>query len=153
MASIRELNGKWKAEVCVLGHRRSKYHPTREAAERWASRTDRSIRLRDAEGREVMTSVLPKRYLDALKIAEYGSDEIIDGAIPAHASIGVYFLIRQGVIVYVGQTTDLLGRLARHRRLGREFDSYNFIPVDRGRLDEVESAYIAALMPQMNSKF
>lgn len=153
MASLRERNGKWLAEVHTLGRRAYKSHPTREAAERWAARTERSIRMRDAQARDTLTSVLPVRYLEALRIAEYSADEIIGGAIPAHASVGVYFLMLMGSIVYVGQTTDLLGRLARHRRLGREFDSYNFIPVERARLDEVESAYIAALMPRLNSKF
>ncbi|CAM0102771.1 hypothetical protein PODOV084v1_p0041 [Vibrio phage 340E47.2] len=62
----------------------------------------------------------------------------------------VYFLIRDSKIVYVGQTINLEVRLTTHRQ-SKDFDSYNFIEVESEHADFVESVYIHALRPELNS--
>lgn len=70
---------------------------------------------------------------------------------PVEDGCGVYFLIRASSITYVGKTTSLLQRLHKHHRSGRKFDSFSFIACSPEHLDELESIYIALLLPQENS--
>lgn len=58
-----------------------------------------------------------------------------------------------GAIRYIGKTTDLHLRLSKHRRDGRAFDSYNFLPCPDSELDRMERMYIEAFMPSENMKF
>jgi hypothetical protein len=62
---------------------------------------------------------------------------------------GIYFLIRGGVIVYVGQTIDLHSRLVAHTK-SKTFDSWAWKAYPPGRLNAMERAYIDALMPEEN---
>lgn len=64
---------------------------------------------------------------------------------------GVYFLCNNDRVMYVGQTTNLWGRIGSHLRdKRREFDSVFFLSVPQSRLDEVESAFIEILTPPQN---
>jgi hypothetical protein len=62
----------------------------------------------------------------------------------------VYFLIKGGCVVYVGQTVNLPSRIARHRETNKVFDRTLFLPVPQSNLDEVERALIATLDPMLN---
>lgn len=61
----------------------------------------------------------------------------------------VYFLISQGVIVYVGQTRSLAARIEAHR-IDKQFDRVLFMPVPRRQLDWVEASYIDRIRPKYN---
>jgi len=65
---------------------------------------------------------------------------------------GLYFLIRQGRVVYVGQSTsNILARIAQHT-FDKEFDSFTVIPAPHDAdLNEIEAAYIYQLEPHYNS--
>lgn len=71
-------------------------------------------------------------------------------AIPAPSFTGIYFLIQNGEIEYVGQSVDILHRISRHKREGKEFDSYAYLVCEKDRLNELEALYITALMPWLN---
>lgn len=62
---------------------------------------------------------------------------------------GIYFLIRDGRIIYVGQSRNLASRLATHAQ-SRVFDRWHAIPCEVERLNEVESAYIRLFLPDDN---
>jgi hypothetical protein len=62
----------------------------------------------------------------------------------------VYFLIRDGVVTYVGKTTNLLARLTKHRRMGKVFDSFTFIPCAESEMTQLEGDYIMAYWPAEN---
>lgn len=64
----------------------------------------------------------------------------------------VYFLIDRGQVVYVGQTTNLLQRIADHYAggEGKSFDEVYFVPVKIQELCQVEAAFIARLAPRLN---
>ena len=100
-----------------------------------------------------IASLLPTRQREAIGKANYSAAEILESAFPLDLLSGVYFLVRDQVICYVGQTTNILARLGRHKRDGRNFDSFAFIPCQPAQLDELESIYIAMLMPDGNAQF
>lgn len=150
MASIQQRGDTWRAQVRVMGKRSSKCFPTLEEAELWARRKERGLALRAEALPEALVSVLPKRVLSALRSVEFHADDVLHGAIPAMHSCGIYFLLRAGEIVYVGKTTDVFLRLSKHRRDGRVFDAYNFLPCSEDRLDELERLYIEAFLPAGN---
>lgn len=154
MAHIRQRNNAWKAEVQVGKARTAKSFKTKEAAEAWAA--DKEDRLRErrdmtaAMAERLLMSRLPRRVLEAASRIPYTHSEVVRNPIPAAVMSGVYFLISNGEVCYVGQSVDVLHRLARHRREGRVFDSFNVITCDREAMDELESLYISAFMPPNN---
>ncbi len=66
------------------------------------------------------------------------------------SSIGyVYFLCSESMVVYVGQTVDLVSRLRAHRS-SKEFDDVKYIEVRQDEALEIEGAFIRALRPPLN---
>jgi predicted GIY-YIG superfamily endonuclease len=154
MASITRSNDKWRAQIYVKGERKSKVFATEEAATEWAKAQE--IRL-TAKGdlRELITLGLgvpnfPRRIVEAMQEAPLSREEIVDGAIPISVVCGIYFLIRGEQIVYVGQSTNVLRRIARHIYDGKTFDSFTISPCAAADLDRLESVYITALYPEEN---
>ena len=66
-------------------------------------------------------------------------------------SCGVYFLVSKGVVVYVGQSTALYGRIQTYLdERKKEFDSVFVVNCKAERLDELENAYIRMFLPTYN---
>ena len=65
---------------------------------------------------------------------------------------GVYRLMREGETVYIGQSVDIMGRIASHMAKKRDFDqfAYALVDGDRETLNEVESALIIVERPPWN---
>lgn len=73
--------------------------------------------------------------------------------------VGIYFLLRGGVCVYVGQSVDVLTRIHNHVGdatfgvLGNEpklFDSVSYFRCSCEDLDRLEARFIASLKPEYN---
>lgn len=62
---------------------------------------------------------------------------------------GIYFLLRKGRVIYVGQARDVGRRVGVHA-VTKDFDAWAWVPVPFGSLDEMERAYIDALAPELN---
>lgn len=62
---------------------------------------------------------------------------------------GVYFLLREGSVVYVGQSENVLARIYRHRV---EYDAYAFLPFPIEALDRAEAHYARLLDPPDNGR-
>jgi hypothetical protein len=77
-------------------------------------------------------------------------EEIIKGAIPFTLASGVYFLVDNGEIVYVGQSVNVYSRISQH---GIKFDKFAFVPCPVNLLDRLESFYIHVLRPRSNGNF
>lgn len=76
--------------------------------------------------------------------------EIIALSKPADpACSGVYFLVRDGKVIYVGQSRKLAIRLETHARW-KVFDRLYWIPCEIDGLNALESAYIRAFWPIEN---
>jgi hypothetical protein len=160
MASIQEITRKtgrrWRVQTYVDGRRRSRMFRTQPLAEAWASQ----IEGRDCDMAELrrllqdqrIMPLLPLKFREAVERAKYSEREIIASRFWMDYDSGIYFLIRDDRIYYVGQTTCVLARILKHRRNGRKFDSFAFIPCLPEHLDELERVYITLLLPAENAK-
>ena len=64
---------------------------------------------------------------------------------------GVYFLIKKGEVVYVGQSKQFYSRLMQHvHDDDKEFDSYTFIVCDPEEVNALERNYIKRFKPRYN---
>lgn len=67
------------------------------------------------------------------------------------ARSGIYFLLHEGVVVYVGKAVDMRRRVGQHISEGTKiFDAVSYVPSPIGRLDELERRYIEKLVPKHN---
>lgn len=80
-------------------------------------------------------------------------DSIIKASIKIEKSlIGVYFLIKDNTIVYVGQTTKGLFRVNQHI-YDKDFDSYFFLECKLNELNSIETQYIIMFKPKYNKTY
>jgi hypothetical protein len=155
MASITKVKEKWRAQVYVLGQRDSKMFETEGAARAWA--VSREARLRKRSELSELLKVgegipnFPRRIVEAMHEAPLDYDEIVKGTIPTSIMCGIYFLVKNERIVYVGQSTNVLRRVARHIEDGKDFDSFSITPCPKPDLDRMEAVYITAFYPELNT--
>lgn len=70
---------------------------------------------------------------------------------PFRWSPGIYFLVKRGRVVYVGQSVSVLPRLVSHfHGKEKEFDRILFIQVPSEHLNKVEAAFIRHIDPEYN---
>lgn len=74
--------------------------------------------------------------------------EIVEAASKWENVCGVYFLVKGGKVVYVGQSVSVYSRIASHG--SKDFDSVAFVHCPREQLDLLESLYIHFLAPDQN---
>jgi hypothetical protein len=76
-------------------------------------------------------------------------EDIVRASLPWEKSSGVYFLIADREIVYVGQSVNVYSRIDEHAK-GKDFDRYAYVPCPIEMLDKLESLYIHCLRPRLN---
>jgi len=103
-------------------------------------------KLREAVKQEVNFGEAVRKLTSGVLLREH---EIVEHAVPMHTACGVYFLIEEKKIVYVGQSTNVFSRIFTHVQT-KKFDSYVYIPCERDMLDKLESLYIHFLSPPLN---
>jgi hypothetical protein len=91
----------------------------------------------------VSVALTNKTLLDGEQIAKL--------ALPWEKSSGVYFLVQDQEVVYVGQSVNVYSRIAQH--VDKKFDKYAFVPCEAELLDRLESLYIHTLKPRFNGNF
>lgn len=69
--------------------------------------------------------------------------------ISVQPKVGVYFLFDKGVLVYIGQSTDIHRRIQDHKQ-NKIFDSYGFVECDVRELDKKEKSLIKLYNPKYN---
>ncbi|MDF1551944.1 MAG: hypothetical protein P1P84_02725 [Deferrisomatales bacterium] len=77
---------------------------------------------------------------------------IINASSPKESIVGqsgVYFLIENDTIVYVGQSVNVAARIGQHAR-EKKFDRVSMLPCPHSRLDIVEGFYINFFNPKLN---
>lgn len=105
-----------------------------------------------AEERKVKAAAKasPKPTPKPLSIEMLTSEQILANAIPVHdAKAGIYFLIKAGVIVYVGKSVHVPSRVMSHLK-DKSFDAWFWTPCKKNHLDRLERTYIEALTPVLN---
>lgn len=66
----------------------------------------------------------------------------------------IYFLFQNGELVYIGQSTDLHGRIRQHKkRIGEQFDKVLYLEIDPIMMNEAEKTYIKHFRPPLNKVF
>jgi hypothetical protein len=154
MACISNVNGKWRAQIYVMGRRDSKMFKTESDARAWAAFQEDRLRKKSdlAELLKVGEGIpnFPRRIVEAMYAAPLTYDEIVNGTIPVSVVCGIYFLVRGERIVYVGQSTNALRRIMRHLDNGVAFDSFCINPCPKEDLDKMEAVYITAFYPEGN---
>lgn len=159
MAHIRPYRGKWRAEVQRHGIRTTKLVATEDEARLWAQHAEEAIDVqkRRYEPRESLVrngadlvTMVPKIVLEAARVVPHRQVDVLEAAVPTRLSSGIYFLLRAGEVVYVGQSVDVLHRISRHRREGRKFDAYAIMECERDQLDTLERQYIMLFVPRGN---
>lgn len=63
---------------------------------------------------------------------------------------GVYLLMLENRIVYVGTSEDMVARVLAHRSNGRPFDRAFYIPINGRDRHNLERILIAAIKPEQN---
>lgn len=78
--------------------------------------------------------------------------QILESAQPIWKSVtGVYLLIKDGKVVYVGQTGDIIARVSFHITEGvKQFDSFSYVECLQTELNNVEAHYIYEFCPTYN---
>lgn len=148
MASIQQLPRSFRAVIRHKDFYESRCFKTREEAETWAAITEEAYRR--AKGQEVW--VAPPQGLNLIP----GLPTLEDLRNTAVEPLGeaVYFLFQGDEVVYVGESKNVLARLAEHVRnngYGRNFDRYVVLPCLPGTRKRIESHYIALLRPTFNT--
>jgi hypothetical protein len=65
---------------------------------------------------------------------------------------GIYFLIKDGKIVYVGQSVNILERIKTHYYSLKEFNRFYYIECKKEELNKLEGEYIFKFFPIYNKK-
>lgn len=65
---------------------------------------------------------------------------------------GVYFLVKTGTIIYIGQSRCLFNRLSQHKA-HKDFDEVKFIRCEQSELNEKEMFFIKLLKPELNGEY
>lgn len=150
----KNKEGTWRIQLMVHGVRYGGTFGSEQEAREWAEKKAKTIArkeaLRTANASDVLLANVPKKLVHALASAPYTKEEILAAALPAKSMTGVYFLMLDGEVTYVGQSIDLLGRISRHKREGKEFDSFAYILCGKDDLNDMEAKYITILMPWLN---
>ena len=77
--------------------------------------------------------------------------DVLNMAIPVEAPVfGIYFLLENEQVVYVGKSKDCRARIQQHMN-DKSFDAYTISECDLGiDLDELEAVHIAHYLPRDN---
>jgi hypothetical protein len=90
--------------------------------------------------------VIEQRQYDGSTLT---AEQIVAAAVPFRATPGVYFLVAQGEVVYVGQSVNVYARVQGHAA-SKKFDSWFYVPAELAELNDLERLYIEALAPPLN---
>jgi hypothetical protein len=127
----------WHYDFQINGRR---FHgSTKTRTERDAEAVERTVRERAISGKE---PARPRR-----RIQRWIKRKDSDATTPL---IGVYLLMHEGKIVYVGSSLDMPQRVAGHRSNGRPFDRALYITTTAGEREALERILIHAIDPPQN---
>lgn len=98
--------------------------------------------------------VIPIKWLKAnCRNFYFTDDEILAEALPiVHDGClcGIYFLIKNNKIMYVGQSKYINMRIGQHRDACREFDAVAWFEAPELFLNDIEAYYINRIEPEWN---
>jgi hypothetical protein len=95
-------------------------------------------------------ATVEKDYADLVAIhRKLTIEKILRAAKPVGDVCGIYFLLYERKIVYIGQSNNCHKRIESHRN-NKVFDSYTIVRCEPFQLDLLERVYIQRFEPPMN---
>lgn len=91
-------------------------------------------------------------FVEQEKLKLASKIQIIESSVGFSQITGVYFLIKETEIVYIGQSINCPKRIAEHTK-DKDFDNFTIIKCERDELDILESLYIFKFEPKLNKVF
>jgi hypothetical protein len=88
----------------------------------------------------------------AASLAPSSIARVREAVIGTMADSGVYLLIREGRVTYVGTSRNCGDRIAKHRQNGRPFDKAFYIFAEGSEREWLEALLIRQLMPPENKR-
>ncbi|WP_321905206.1 GIY-YIG nuclease family protein [Paraburkholderia tropica] len=153
MAAIQKRKNSWRAQVERMGIRKSMSFPTKAEALRWATCIEAELLAgppAPIKRAPVKRASRPKFYPTPTVDNLLSIEEIVAASSPYCAVVGVYFLIQDNELIYIGQSTDVHGRISQHRKDGKPFDRFYIIECPVEMLSLTESKYILMFQPPLN---
>jgi hypothetical protein len=98
---------------------------------------------------EYSLNVTGRQLQQALNDPLLDEDEILLLAGIRRLKCGVYFLIKDESVVYVGQSINITQRVAEHTKT-KDFDTFTYVQCKRENLNQIEALYIQRLKPKYN---
>jgi hypothetical protein len=74
--------------------------------------------------------------------------DLVLAAKPWQSFAGIYFLVHEDRVIYVGQSVNVYARISSHT--DKVFDRFTVLPCAKENLNLVESLYIHTLQPPLN---
>ncbi|MDE1545956.1 GIY-YIG nuclease family protein [Dechloromonas agitata] len=148
MASIAKHKSGWRAQLYVGGVRESAVFDEEFEARAWAKRREGELSIiKDAFIKARRFNRSHRIVLDA-SIA-YSADEIIANSRSLEKTCGVYFLVKEERIIYVGKSRDVYKRIGQHEKT-KQFDRITVIECSERDVDRLELIYIEKFKPILN---
>jgi hypothetical protein len=104
--------------------------------------------LEDRVSKLQRLEIVNKTAMTLTSQALWSEADIVKAANTWALATGIYFLIDNGKVVYVGQSVNVYARISYH--YDKVFESFAFIPCEKRMLDKLESLYIHVLRPPLN---
>ena len=101
---------------------------------------------RDKLKMEIELNNLSVKLSDRILLREH---QIVAASIEWTNCCGIYFLIKNDRVVYVGQSVSIFGRVSTHGKQ-KDFDRIAWVPCNKDDLNQMESLYIHVLSPPLN---
>lgn len=93
-------------------------------------------------------------YFTNKQIIEAAQPKFVDPEPDGHCRLwAIYFLMREGEIVYVGQSSCMEKRMEQHRESGKIFDGITWLEVPQLFINDIEAYYIWRCNPIYNNKW
>ena len=142
MASILLYKDKWRVEIKKKNFYRCRRFKARAEGEQWGAKIEAEYKLLSAQIKSGLAAGPTARLKNIT--------EILDIAQPVAKMCGIYFLIRDDQVIYIGKSNDVYSRVSEHRARGREFTKFSVVPCDPAHLSDIEAAYIKLFKPVGN---
>ena len=81
------------------------------------------------------------------------AEEIAAASFDITVCQGIYFLLKRGAVVYIGQSANVFTRIGQHMRDAvKLFDAVSYIPCEAALLDSMETLLINVYKPPLNGR-
>jgi len=96
---------------------------------------------------------LIKEKVDKQISSAFTIDQILENkslSVPINQGAYIYFLLVGDIVVYIGQSNQILDRIQQHINSDKKFDYVSIFLVDKKELDEIEQIHIYLFNPYLN---